>query len=303
VNSPYHQQPGSPYDLPPQPGQQPPQYPAQQPAQYPAQYPPAQPQYPPQYPPAQPQYPPQYPSAQPQYPPHRPSFDGPLPEAPQDTPPLQWGQPLSAAAPAPKAPPPPPVSKLAVVTLVIGLIPGVGLSLLLGLIALLRLRSTHKRGALLAVIGMVAGTAWVAFEAYVYLEVLSKPVARDAKGVVVRKGDVLVTTLRTGDCIEAWAIKNAIGSVTVVPCTMNHDAEVFYTFTATGGKDFPTDKAVTGEATTQCVAKSKTSLSPADLKTAKVAFLKPVEASWKKNEKQITCVAKLASPLGRSVRK
>jgi hypothetical protein len=155
----------------------------------------------------------------------------------------------------------------------------------------------------LAAIGMLLTAAWGVAGAYLYLNVLSKPVARNAQGVVVRRGDVLVTSLRVGDCIEKWATTTTVGNVTVVPCTTNHDAEVYYTFTATGGSTYPGDKTVTDEATTQCLAKAKTALKAADAKTAKVAFLKPVDASWKGGQKQVTCVAKLPAALGRSVRK
>jgi hypothetical protein len=256
------------------------------------------------------------------------SFDGPLPDAPADSPPLQWGTPLSAAAPAPKAPPKPKVSKLAVLALILGALAGVpvlvaallekdlgrwamfgplaggcGLALILGLVALMRTRSGKRRGSVLAVIGIVLAAAWGAGAAYVYLQVINKPEARDSAGKVVRKGDVPVTSLKVGECIEKWEVTNTIGTVTILPCTSNHDAEVFHTFTATGSDKFPGDKAVTDEATTQCVAKAKTALKPDDLKKAKIAFLKPVEASWGKKEKQITCVAKMDAPLGRSVRK
>jgi len=293
--SPYGQQSGQPY------GQQPPGQPyAPQPGQQP--YPPPQPYAPPSNSPYAQPYPPPQPPAHPD-PGQRPSFDGPLPDAPADAPPLQWGAPLSAAAPAPKPPPPPTVSKLSIVTLVLGFLGGAGgLALITGLVALLRMRSTHKRGTALAVAGMLLGTAWLGLGAYVYLEVLSKPVARDASGVVVRRGDVAVTDLRVGDCIEKWTVGNQVGSVVAVPCTTNHDAEVFFTMTATGGAKYPGDAAVTTQATTQCLAKVKTGLKAADAKTAKVAFFKPVADSWAKGQKQITCVAKLPAPLGRSVR-
>jgi hypothetical protein len=191
-----------------------------------------------------------------------------------------------------------------VVTLVLGvLVGGFGLALVTGLVALLRGRRTHKRGMALAAVGMVLTALWGAGITYVSLDVLSKPVARDAAGNVVRRGEVLVTSLRVGDCIEKWAVTNQVGRITVIPCTSNHDAEVFRTFTATGTGKFPGDKAVTDEATTQCVATAKTALKPDDAKKAKLAFLKPVEASWAKGQKQVTCVATMPAPLGRSVRK
>ena len=357
-DDPYQQpgQPPQPYVDPAQPYAQQPQPYAQQAPQQPYAQQPQQPYAPQPYvqpapaaeppydwqPPPQPGYlqgaPQQAPSPyqQPLPPPpggpspdpgRRPAFDGPLPDAPPDNPPLQWGAPLSAAAPAPKAPGRPKLSVLAVVSLVIGALAGLpalvavllekdpgrwvllgalaggtGLALILGLIALIRCRGGRRRGTAFAVTGMVLAALWGAGAAYAIL-VNSAPEARDTTGKVVRRGDVPVTTLKVGDCIEKWSVAGSVGDVTVVPCTTNHDAEVFHTFTATGGDKFPGDTPVGSEAATQCLAKAKTALKPDDAKKAKTAFFKPVSASWGKGQKQVSCIAVMPAPLGRSVRK
>jgi hypothetical protein len=346
---------GSPYPPPDnpyqQPGQQPQPYVQQQPDQGYDYQPPPQPAYlqpgqPPQQPQQSPYAPQQAPSPYqpapqqqqplPLPPPpmqpgpaerHNPAFDGPLPDAPADNPPLQWGTPLSAAAPAPKAAGPPPLSRLAVVALILGALAGVpalvavllekdvgnwvlvgtlaglgGLAMLLGLIALIRCRGGRRRGAALAVVGMVLAALWGAGAA-VAVVLNSSPEARDTSGKIVRKGDVDVTSLKVGDCLEKLTAANQVGKVTGLPCTSNHEGEVFHTFTAAGGDKFPGDKPVTDEAGTQCVEKAKTALKPDDAKKAKVAFLKPVEAGWGKGQKQITCVAVMPAALGRSVLK
>jgi hypothetical protein len=345
---------GSPYPPPDnpyqQPGQQPQPYVQQQPDQgydyqpppQPAYLQPGQPQQPPQQSPYAPQQAPSPYQPAPQQQPlplppppmqpgpaerHNPAFDGPLPEAPADNPPLQWGAPLSAAAPAPKAAGPAPLSKLAIVALVIGALAGVpplvavllekdpgrwvllgslggatALALLLGLISLIRCRGGRRRGAPLAVAGMVLAALWGAGSAYAVLQ-NSAPEARDAAGKIVRKGEVDVTSLKVGDCLEKLTAANQVGKVTGLPCTTNHEAEVFHTFTAAGDDKFPGEAEVTKEANAQCVEKAKTLLKPDDAKKAKVAFLKPVEAGWKKGQKQVTCVAVMPAALGRSIRK
>jgi hypothetical protein len=324
---PYVQQPDPGYDYqpPPQPAYLQPGQPAQQQQspyapqqQAPSPYQPAQ-QQPLPLPP-----PPAHPGPADR---HNPAFDGPLPDAPADSPPLQWGSPLSAAAPAPKAPGRPPLSRLAVIALVLGALAGVpvlvavilewnpgrwvllgslggtaALALLLGLIGLIRCRGGRRRGAPLAVIGMVLAVLWGAGSAFAVLQ-NSAPEARDASGKIVRKGDVEVTSLKVGDCLEKLAAANQVGKITALPCTSNHEAEVFHTFTAGGGDKFPGEQAVKDEATTQCLEKAKTALKPDDAKKATVAYLKPIEAPWGKNQKQLTCVAVMPAPLGRSVRK
>ena len=334
---PYAPQPGQPYAQPGQPTDRPYDYqpppqpgylqggPSQQ-----APYPPQQ-QFPPQPAPSPYEQPLPPPPAQPDRlrsdPSRHASFDGPLPDAPADNPPLQWGTPLSAAAPAPKPPGRPPLSTLAVVSLVAGGLTGVpalvvvlfkldlsttvllstlgglgGLALVLGLISLVRCRGGRRRGAGLAVTGIVLAAVWGAGAAAVVV-LSNKPEARDASGKVVREGDVPVTSLKVGECIKKWAVAGTVGDVTVLPCTMNHDAEVFHTFTATGTDKFPGDAAIVGEAATQCLEKAKTALKPDDLKKAKTAYFKPVEAGWGNKQRQIACVAVMPAALGRSIRK
>jgi len=319
--------PQNPYDYqpPPQPGYLQGAPPQQAPYQQPQQ--PYQPQQQAPSPYEQPLPPPPAPDPRQQDPSRHRSFVGPLPEAPADNPPLQWGTPLSAAAPPPKAPGPRPFSKLAAVSLVLGAIAGIpalvavllekdlgrwimlgvlgggtGLALVLGLVALVRCRGGRRRGAPLAVLGIVLAALWGAGSAYTIFE-NTQPEARDASGKVVREGSVPVTSLKVGECIKKWATATSVGDVTILPCTSNHDAEVFHTFTATGSDKFPGDQAVGTEAATQCLEKAKTALKPDDLKKAKTAYFKPVEASWGKNQKQITCIAVMPAALGRSVRK
>jgi hypothetical protein len=232
-------------------------------------------------------------------PPPRP--DGPLPDPPIQQPGLQWGLPVGAPTPPPRAPGRPTVSRLAVVTLVLGVLGGIGLTVILGVIALLRIRTTHKRGAALAVIGMILPFITVIGGFVIYNKVLPGVAVRDASGKIVQPGDVAVTTLRIGDCIEHWATSNTVGTVKGVPCTASHDAEVFHTFTM-AGTAYPGDAQVTAQATTQCQGKVKTAVKAADAKTARVALITPVASSWKRGDKQVACVAVASAPLTRSVR-
>lgn len=197
-----------------------------------------------------------------------------------------------------------PLSKLAVATLVTGvLLGGGGLALILGLAALISIRRSRLRGTGLAVIGMVFTLFWGAAAYLVNESVLSKPSVRDANGVIVHKGDVRVDQLRTGDCLEKWATSDKVGKVTGVPCITAHDAEVFHTF-GLGGIAFPGDPEVTKLATTGCLDASKTKIKDADLKNVKIALLKPLESSWNKKDHRVTCVAvQNSGTITRSVRK
>lgn len=227
-----------------------------------------------------------------------------LPDPPTGTQPaLKWGDPTPASAPPPRPGRPPPYSRLAVATLGLGVfLGGAGLALVTGAVALLRLRTSRKRGQGLAVSGMVLAVAWTALGALVYTNVLSRPPLRDATGKVTRRGDIAVTQLLVGDCIERWTSTAKIDKVTVVPCTTAHNAEVFHTFDVTG-KDFPGDGPISEQASTQCLDNLKTTIKEVDRKTIQLAVYKPIATSWKHGEHAVACVAVQSSgTISRSIR-
>jgi len=230
-----------------------------------------------------------------------------LPEPPPDfQPTLQWGDPTPAPAPPPRPGPPGPLNKLAVTTIVLGalgalLVTAVA-ALITGALALVRLRSSNERGKGLAVGGMVLAVAWMTISALVYVNVLSQPPLRDANGKVIHKGNLAVTQLRTGDCLEKWTPTTEVGKVTVVPCTAAHNAEVFHTFDVTG-KEFPGDGPIRDESSTQCLDKLKTTIKETDRKSIQVAVFKPIATSWKRGEHAVACVAvQSTGTLTRSIR-
>jgi hypothetical protein len=189
-----------------------------------------------------------------------------------------------------------------VVTFVLGVLGAIVVTVILGAIALVRIRSSHKRGAALAVIGMILPFLWVGAGYLIYTKVLPTVAVRGADGKISEAGDLAVNDLRIGDCIEKWATADAVGTVRVVPCTASHDSEVFHTFVPPGDKTYPGDDSITAQATTQCVDKAKTALKPADAKTARVALITPRQASWGRGEKQVACIAVSPAALTRSIR-
>jgi hypothetical protein len=129
----------------------------------------------------------------------------------------------------------------------------------------------------------------------------AEPGPRDATGKVVRKGLVGVTSLAVGECVETWVVTSTARKVTVLPCSMRHDAEIIHTFTATGGDTYPGDGAISAQAGAQCLAAARTAVTPGDLAKASIAYLAPLGASWK-SQRRIACVAVMPAPLSRSVR-
>jgi hypothetical protein len=197
------------------------------------------------------------------------------------------------------------MSGWAVASLIVGLIGGVLLSAILGIVALIRIRRTGQRGKPLAIIGILLSVLWAIAIAGVVLFVARTSATRGPDGHVTERGAVLVTQLRVGDCVEKWSTASTVGqvgSVTVVPCTVSHDAEIFLTY-AVPGTAFPGDRQVTAAATTQCLAGSKTALKPAELAKASIAYLKPLASSWAKGDRNVVCVAVSKTPVTHSIHK
>jgi hypothetical protein len=239
------------------------------------------------------------PQAMPQTAPQPPTST--LPDPPPGYVNPQWGYPIAA----PKPPPRPTMNGFAVASLIVGLLGGVVVSAVLGIIALLRIRRTGQRGKPLAIIGILLTVIWAIVIAGVLVLVARTTAARGPDGHVTQRGSVLVTQLRVGDCVEKWSTASTVGqvgSVTVVPCTTSHDAEIFLTY-AVPGTAFPGDRQVTAAATKQCLAGSKTALKPAELAKASIAYLKPLASSWSKGDRNVICVAVSKAPVTHSIHK
>jgi hypothetical protein len=182
------------------------------------------------------------------------------------------------------------------------LLAGGGIALILGVVSLLRLRTSGKRGRGLAITGIVLTVAWAGFGVAAYVDVLSKPPARNADGVLLRKTDLPTNQLRIGDCIEKFAATKEVDKVTAVPCTTAHDAEVFHTFEL-AGTEYPGDSTVKQQSSSTCLT-SKTTIKPADVANAKIAVFKPLATSWTAGNHRVTCVAvQNSGTITRSIRK
>jgi Septum formation/Domain of unknown function (DUF4190) len=191
---------------------------------------------------------------------------------------------------------------LAVITLVLGVIGGVGIAPLVGVIALIQIRRTGQRGRALAVIGIILGLVWTALLGVVVYVAVSGSAARDAAGTVIEQGSMLVQDVRAGDCVQHWGAVTTVGTVTVVPCARSHDAEVISTFPLQGTA-FPGDQQITTQATTRCLASAGSTLTSAARARVRVAYVKPLEASWGQGDHIVACVAVSTSgPLTGSLR-
>ncbi|MFJ7770867.1 DUF4190 domain-containing protein [Streptomyces sp. NPDC097107] len=221
---------------------------------------------------------PQGPYDQGQYPP------GPYP--PQQPYPGGWGHPYGAY------PRQPPVNGVAIAAFVLGVlcfVPAVGL--VLGLIALARIRRRGERGKGFAVAGSVLSSVGLAL----WVVSLSTGAAgdfwegfRDAA-----RGEGTAYSLEKGQCFTtpSGSLQGVTYDVDEVPCGKEHDGEVFAAFELPGGT-FPGDGEITRAADERCYALQDTYAMdrwalPADVD---VYYLTPTSQSWRTGDREVTCL-------------
>ena len=203
----------------------------------------------------------------------------------------QWGYPVAA----PKPPARPPLNGFAVAALIVGLIGGIGISIVLGVVALLQIPRKGQRGKPLAIAGIALSVVWVLVIAGVYFVFARSTAHRDPKGNVTEAGQVLVTDLRTRDCLQKWAPATKTDQVDLTPCTSTHGAQVFKTFTV-AGTTFPGDRQLKATANKDCPAALKAAVKPGEDAKVKVGYFLPPEASWNNGHHDVVCVAVSNTP-------
>ena len=217
--------------------------------------------------------------------PYGPQGPGPYPQAPYGAPPYpMWGQGYSPFNR------PSPVNGVAIAALVLGVLcflPAVGL--ILGIIALVQIRRRGERGKGMAIAGAVLSSVGLAL----WVVSLSTNVASDFwEGF--KDGAVGSSfSLAKGDCFDVPGsnFDENVYDVDEVPCTGEHEGEVFAVVPLSGG-DFPGDDRVTDIAEDKCWTLQDAyvldhwSLPP----EADVYYLTPTAESWDWGDREITCV-------------
>jgi len=194
-------------------------------------------------------------------------------------------------------PPPPPASSgrdgrdgLAITSLVLGIIPVLAgiLGIVFGIIALVRIRRSGRRGRGLAIAGIVLGSLWFAGAVSTVAIYAANTADRDDDGAVVARGSVAATELRTGDCPSTLP-DSAARTLSVVPCTEPHVAEVFAAFPFSSG-------AYPGEAETKrfggggCTDRLAGYVGPGREDEFDVVFLYPTDQSWRLGDRAVSCL-------------
>ena len=151
----------------------------------------------------------------------------------------------------------PPTDGFAVATLLTGIVPLIPVTLVLGVIALIRIARTGARGRGLAITGLVLAGLWaIAGAAAAAVLVSQHPPARPA--ALPR-----IFQLHTGQCLNSSL--NGISGVQVLPCSQPHTGEVFGTFQVAGHR-YPGSAALQREASRRVRHPAERLPEPADVR-------------------------------------
>jgi len=162
------------------------------------------------------------------------------------------------------------------------------LGIVFGIIALVRIRRSGRRGRGLAIAGIVLGGLWFLGVASLVALGLTNTADRADDGAVVARGSVAATELRTGDCPFSLP-DSAARTLSVVPCTEPHVAEVFASFPLNTG-------AYPGEAEAKrfggggCTDRLAGYVGPGREDEFDVVFLYPTDQSWRLGDRTVSCL-------------
>jgi hypothetical protein len=182
----------------------------------------------------------------------------------------------------------PPVSKLAIVALVAGVLPLVPVAVGLGIVALVGIRRTGRRGHGMAVAALFAASAWIIVVGAVgSVAILTHGFK---KPVTIKYHEASVFKVREGDCINTPNGQ----AVTVLPCSVPHDAEVFATFTLPGSA-WPGTAAAQQTASSGCVSRLSGYLNPQLSISLTQAYVYPDKAAWDAGTRTVICEVRATS--------
>jgi hypothetical protein len=249
-------------------------------------------------------------------PPEEPTWQPPAPDTPTVTErpawqPTAWGAPPSApppssppqpqwGAPGPSpawGPPPPPAPTgregrdgLAITSLVLGIIPvfaGI-LGIVFGIVALVRIRRSGRRGRGLAIAGIVLGSLWFVGAASAVAIAVANTADRADDGAVVARGSVAATELRTGDCPTSLP-DGVTRTLSVGPCTEPHVGEVFASFPISSGA-YPGEAEVKRFGGGGCTDRLAGYVGPGREDEFDIVFLYPTDQSWRLGDRAVSCL-------------
>jgi hypothetical protein len=184
------------------------------------------------------------------------------------------------------------VAVAAFVLAIVGVVP---VALVLGFVALARIRRSGRGGRGLAIASLVISALWVLVVGGLIAVGLVVGGKRDANGVITKPGSLQATELKKGDCLRSVpASDTSVTSVEVTPCTQAHRAEVYAAFDLPDG-DYPGDAKATAVAEKGCTDRLPTLPAGAG-ENLDLYYLTPQQGGWKLGDRSVTCFVVSPTP-------
>jgi hypothetical protein len=212
-----------------------------------------------------------------QHPPTEPTPSQPTPTGPAAPPGFQQPGPGSFQQPYPgstEPPPKPKTSVLAVLAFVFGFLPLFPLTIVLGILAMVRIRRTGEFGRGMAITSLICSGLWIAAVAFSLVSSLS---SEDDAANNLKPGDC-VTQVKTGDNSD----------LKVLPCDQPNGGKVFAVIELPDGK-WPGIDGLQAEATKGCNERLAASGETPD-EASNLWSLYPNSAAWRQGDRAITCL-------------
>jgi Septum formation len=116
--------------------------------------------------------------------------------------------------------------------------------------------------------------------------------SRSPTGEIEKSGDLSVLDLRVGDCFDDKdSSADQTADVKAVPCTTEHEYEVFY-IGAMGDGSYPTDDAFDTYVTQNCDPAFRAYIGKAyDDSDLDIFYLTPTDDSWRSGDRTVKCAA------------
>lgn len=197
---------------------------------------------------------------------------------------------------------------MAIAAFVLGLVGVWVLGIVLGIVALRRIRRTAQQGRGLAIAGIVLSGIWLAITALVLVvglgsgPVVTPPSSASSSTGASGSHSVDPFTLTTGDCFDnptpTPGQTQTVNTVIKTLCTQPHNAQIYATFNVSGSAlSYPGAAKMHSLASSGCTARVRTSLDGSKLTDSmSIRFLYPLQDSWLGGHRTISCIVYNPTP-------
>lgn len=161
-------------------------------------------------------------------------------------------------------------------------------------------RRNAKTGKVLGMVGTAVFVLVVPLAAVVAINAARDGALRDDDGSVRRTATVLMNDLRVGDCGD-WPPGEIAFSVTVHPCDVPHDFEMYATVTLPDGPDEPyRQESIQAWSIQACFEEFEPYVGVGydESPTLSISYIYPREASWRDGDRIVQCVLQPADEGG-----